>query len=268
MAIDPNWFVTPDNIGTNALAAFDKGRERRITADYARNPSEEGLNALAEYNPDFVMKQRQQMQKEQAADEERQLLGDALANPDPAAKAAARQRLAYVNHAEYQKLGEEEKKHVDAGMEHISQLAFKIKKLPPDQQGPALQQAVEGLRAQGADFSGIDLNRPAGEILDSALAMAGKLDAWEKSAEPSYQAVGEGGLAGFQFGQPIQQGGKPQNFAPAGIEEGGPPAPPNEAIAELKADPSGAAEFDQVFGQGAAARILGGGSGNATGGFR
>jgi hypothetical protein len=46
-------------------------------------------------------------------------------------------------------------------------------------------------------------------------------------------------------------------------------APPAEAIAELRRDPSGAAEFDEVFGQGAAARILGegGGGGRVTSSF-
>lgn len=41
-------------------------------------------------------------------------------------------------------------------------------------------------------------------------------------------------------------------------------APPAEAIADLKADPTGAAEFDEVFGAGAAARILGSGGPAAT----
>ncbi len=45
-------------------------------------------------------------------------------------------------------------------------------------------------------------------------------------------------------------------------------APPPEAIAELKRDPSAQAEFDEAFGKGAAARILGGGAGNGTGGFQ
>lgn len=44
-------------------------------------------------------------------------------------------------------------------------------------------------------------------------------------------------------------------------------SPPAAAIADLRADPSGAAEFDQVFGPGASAKYLGGGGGNATGGF-
>lgn len=44
-------------------------------------------------------------------------------------------------------------------------------------------------------------------------------------------------------------------------------SPPPEAIAELKSNPSTAGHFDEVFGQGAAARYLGGGASNGTGGF-
>lgn len=57
---------------------------------------------------------------------------------------------------------------------------------------------------------------------------------------------------------PITQGGVQQEYVP-----GGPPVgsrisgPPPEAIAELKANPSTRAQFDQIFGPGAAAKVLG-----------
>lgn len=57
---------------------------------------------------------------------------------------------------------------------------------------------------------------------------------------------------------PTLGGGGPTSGAPQTM------APPAEAIADLKADPSGAAEFDEVFGAGAAARILGSGGPAAT----
>lgn len=61
----------------------------------------------------------------------------------------------------------------------------------------------------------------------------------------------------------LQGGGDPTSGAPQTT------APPAEAIAELRRDPSGAAEFDEVFGVGAAARVLGegGGGGRVTGNF-
>jgi hypothetical protein len=60
----------------------------------------------------------------------------------------------------------------------------------------------------------------------------------------------------------------------AGINGSSPPPPasttsiPAEAEADLRAGRGTPAQFDRIFGEGAAARVLGGGSGNATGGFR
>lgn len=44
--------------------------------------------------------------------------------------------------------------------------------------------------------------------------------------------------------------------------------PPQGAIDDLRRNPNLAKEFDEEYGTGASARYLGGGSGNATGGFR
>jgi hypothetical protein len=44
-------------------------------------------------------------------------------------------------------------------------------------------------------------------------------------------------------------------------------APPAEAIARLKANPGEASQFDEVFGPGASARVLGGPTPSASGGF-
>jgi hypothetical protein len=43
---------------------------------------------------------------------------------------------------------------------------------------------------------------------------------------------------------------------------------PPEAIADLRADPASAEEFDAVFGPGASRQYLGGGASNGTGGFQ
>lgn len=213
--------VMPD-IGGNAMRAYDQGRAQKKEEDgqnalsaYATDPSEANLNGLAGFQPQFVIQQRQQMQKQQQDQAEKQLLGDALANPDPQARAAARQRLAYINHEEYQKLGADQKKAADEGMKAIGQLAFSILQKPPEQQGPALAEALRGLQSQGMDVSSLDLSGGPKQVLMSALAMTGQLDQWEQFKQPKYTAVGEAGLMGSQFGQPIQQGGHPQNFGPA-----------------------------------------------------
>ncbi|GMM93123.1 hypothetical protein [Qipengyuania sp. MTN3-11] len=73
------------------------------------------------------------------------------------------------------------------------------------------------------------------------------------------------GYTGRQSGLAAAMGGGGQ---PSGVPQT--TAPPAEAIAELQRDPSEAArrEFDEAFGQGAAARVMGGPTLPASGGFR
>lgn len=69
----------PGQIGINALAAFKQGRQEREQRDYknalggyAMNPSEGGLAALAQHNPEFVIAERGRMQQAQAAQAKQQ----------------------------------------------------------------------------------------------------------------------------------------------------------------------------------------------------
>lgn len=147
---------------------------------------------IARYNPQLFgqLQQRQQEQaKAQREAQERQILGDALANPDPAVRAAARQKVAYFNSDTYIKLGEDDKKRFDGVMGAIAQQAFSILPLPPEQQGPALQQALATLQQQGIDTSQFKLSGNPEADLRGALAVAGQLDEYERFVQPNYQAV-------------------------------------------------------------------------------
>ena len=55
-------------------------------------------------------------------------------------------------------------------------------------------------------------------------------------------------------------------IVPGGAEQGTSSIPP-QAVSELRANPATAAQFDEIFGKGAAAKVLGGGAGNSVGGF-
>lgn len=277
MSVDWRLGLAPD-VGGNAFSAFMQGQQAQeadksknaLTA-YATNPNAENLNALAPYQPQMVIQQKQAEQEKAAKLAEQKLIGDALTSPDPNVKAQARQQLAYTNSKMYLDLDDRQKKDVDAVMSHIGQSAFKVLQLPEDQQNAALDQVIAGLKANNIDTSSFARTGNAKNDLMVALAVSGQLDKYEKFAQPNYVPVGEGGLAGFQFGQPIQQGGQPQNFGPpqqgAAPSFGG-PTPNQGHIDYLRKNPNTKAAFDAKFGAGAADKILGGGVSNGPGGFR
>lgn len=226
MSVNWNMGAMPD-IGGNALAAFKNGQQERRQEDgqkalsaYAVSPDDpNAFGALAQFHPQIAIQERERITKKKEADAERQTIGAAL-NGDQ----EARKRLAYVNSEMFLKLGDEGKKQLADTYEKVGQGAWSILQMPPEQQGPALQQFMQQMQI---DPSKLNLNGTPEQNLKMALAYAGKLDEWEKFAQPDYTAVGEAGLAGFQFGKPIMQGGAPQNFGPAlpegfVLDDGGP----------------------------------------------
>ena len=217
------------NIGETFTNAYKGAQENRALTDYAQNPNDpSALNALAPFKPDYVVQQKQAMAVKQAEQQKEAQLHDVTMRAvqgDP----QARSELAYYNSELYLKLGDAQKKQVDGVMKSIGQYAFNILQLPEQQQPAALQSALQNLHAQGVDTSQFQMTGNVKQDLLSALAQSGQLDQFEQFAQPKYQAIGEGGLAGFQFGQPIQQDGQVQNFGnapPANV----PPPPPGFKI--------------------------------------
>lgn len=71
MSINWNLGLAPD-VGGMFMQGLERGRAQKREADtrnamaeYARNPNEQGLNALADYNPEFVVQQKQSMAQSQ-----------------------------------------------------------------------------------------------------------------------------------------------------------------------------------------------------------
>lgn len=81
---------------------------------------------------------------------------------------------------------------------------------------------------------------------------------WYQNADPDQRAA-------YDATHPIVTNGYGSTVVPRSSLGG---APPPDAIADLRANPSLAPEFDKAYGPGASARVMGGGVGNDPGGFR
>lgn len=198
-----NWGmgIMPD-IGGNAMAAFQAGQERK--------QQELGRNALSAY----------------ATDPSEGNL-NALAHYAPEFVIKHRGDVAAASEKQR---GETAK--------YVANAAFHIITLPPEQRPAAWDAYIEQGAQQHPDLMQYK-GQYSPQALDALVAEAGKSQEFAQFQQPRYTPVGEQGLAGFQYGVPIQQSGQPQNFAqapaapqPGMVEDGyrfrgGNPADPN-----------------------------------------
>ena len=110
--------------------------------------------------------------------------------------------------------------------------------------------------AQGGLDKGYDLNV---QLYGKAQA-----DAWRAAEEAAKGVITSTGPSGAQYTPALKIAPMLAAGAAAGVGAG----PPQAAIDYLKSNPGTKAQFEQKYGAGSAAQYLGGGSGNATGGFR
>ncbi len=187
--------VDPGAIGMNALAAFQMGRAererqdaRKAFASYATNPNEQGLNALAAYDPQFVISERgrlqQQQQQAMMADLQRRAAGG-----DKAALA----ELAGIDLGAWDKLADNDRAAAKDRVSAIGQAALAVSQLPPDQRPMAWDGYIDQLsRAypELAEYRG----QYSEQALMGALAQAEQMGKFFELERPSYQVIPEGGV--------------------------------------------------------------------------
>lgn len=241
---DWNMAIAPD-IGATVMNGFRQGQQERFQRDwrnalaaYATNPSDESLNALAQYDPQFVMQQKQAQQQQLASQQKQHqeqivLMGKLLDHAkDPAtyqqALAAAKQYGLDVSRAPQQ---------FDPAW--VSQQRLIVHAFEKD---------------GGQAISGI-----ARELIDAGY----------KPGTPEFQQAMAGVINNKYASEYVDEGGNTRRRSALNIG-GGQQTPnvPDAAIQELRANPNTAPQFDEIFGPGTAASILGGPSQPATGGFQ
>jgi hypothetical protein len=234
--------MNPNAIGQGIQQSFQEGMDQRrkletrnALAQYAQNPSAQGAAMVAQHDPEMGIKlgqyeneRAETVRKTQLEEQTRQLAARA-AQGDKGALLG----LWGVDLDTAIKLDDRQADKALEGYEFISNAAFQIVQLPPEQQPAAWDAYIQQGMQMGFDGLGQFLGQYDPQTLNSVVAKAGQMKEYQQFQQPKYTPIGEAGLAGFQFGQPIQEGGQPQNFGnipapPPGfvLDEGGPASAP------------------------------------------
>jgi hypothetical protein len=234
--------TNPGAIGLGAMQAFQQGRDMRTKDDtrkaftaYATDPNDTNLNGLAQFDPQFVMQAKQQ--QAQAARQQQQDMQQQ--------QEQARQKMGMVARLLD---GVQDEGTYQQGLAAAQQMGLDVSQAPPqyDPNWVGQQRMIASLFEKGNEqqLSGI-----ARELTDAGY----------KPGTPEFNEAMKGVIQNKYASEYVDGRGATRRRSALQLEGGPQPPPPNEAIAELRANPGSAAQFDEIFGQGASARILGNG---------
>lgn len=255
--------MNPMELGQMTQRAFEQGREEKRQAgvqsaltSYAMNPADpNALNALAQYAPQVaipIAERRMQAQQEQ----ERKAQFGQLVQAARAGDNRAIASLWVEDSTLAAKLDDAQASKAVEGFKFLSQAAYDIvQRGTPEERAALFDQYINQAVSMGFDGMAQYRGQYSDQLLNSFVAKADGMKQFMEFQQPDYEAVGEGGLVGFQFGQPMQQNGATQNFAPQG---GLQPGAVEDGYRFKGGDPSNKANWEPV----------GGASSNASGGFR
>jgi len=218
--VDPNWNLLQGNQSQqhfnngmqqgNYLATTNRARELdNALASYVTNPNDQAaFGKIVKLDPRVGMQLQERQQKAASEQRRRELIPLAARGDENALL-----ELWGADPDTAMRLDDGAKKKAVEGIKYISGAAFQIVQLPPEQRPAAWDAYIDQAVAQYpglAQYKG----KYTPEALNSIVSQAGQMPEFQKFQQPNYTPVGEAGLAGFQYGKPIQQSGQPQNFAP------------------------------------------------------
>lgn len=251
MSINWGLGVAPD-VGGTFMNALNQGQQQRkqeqaqnaLTA-YATNPNDETLNAVAQYDPQMVIQERARMQQSQASQAEA-AQKKALAQVELVGKLAGAVKGGQIPYA--------------SAIQFAQQQGFDVSTVPAadDPNLPAWLDEQIGM-ARAVSSGGIEaLSGIAKELQDAGYT----------PGTPEFTEAARSVISNKYASDYVDEAGNTRRRSALNLGGNQPATIPPGAVAELKASPGTAAQFDQIFGTGSAARILGGPTQPASGGFR
>lgn len=268
-----NWnILQPVDIGGAFQSGLESGRQeiaqretRNALASLVQNPNDpNAINALAKYDPMTAMQFQQRGQQAQAQQREVDVKTRA-AQGDPQAIA----ELAGIDWNAWESLRPDEKGKIKDQNNYIGQSALAISQLPPEQRAAAWDAYIDQGVQMGYTTLGQFRGQYSDQALQAAIANAGLVENLWEAEEVKYTVLPQGATmvpVSQRTGIPLATEGQGFSTTPPQQQR---PTPDAEDIQMLKDNPSAAAQFDEVFGQGAAQRVLQGGqTPQASGNFQ
>lgn len=220
---DINWgLAQPVDVGGRFLQGFEQGQQQRQKMDarnalmgYAKNPSQETLAPIVEYNPELYMQERARLQNaEQLA--RRQQVTQRAVTGDP----AARDELAGLDADMWMKLDDRQREQIKKATSFMGEAALAIGRLPDEaSRAAAWTQYVRQAEAGGMDIPE-QYERYSPQALQAAVAETEKVSEYIKQFEPDYRVVPQGGY--LENVNPLSR----STGVPSGPPPGTPPPPP------------------------------------------
>lgn len=220
----------PGPIGGYGGGTFDTNG-RQVTPPQ-RSDVDTAWGTLARSDPRLAVQMRGQMadmqaqQQKNMREQERQRLIPLAAQGDQDAQIS----LMGIDPETAMRLDDRQKKQTIEATKYVANAAYQMIQMPEGQRAAAWDSYIDqgqGMYPGLAQYRG----KYTPQALQSLVAQAGEMESFMKFQQPQYEAVGAGGLKGFQYGRPIAgSNGRPQEFGspdlPAGFQiDGGPTQP-------------------------------------------
>jgi hypothetical protein len=258
-------FATGYKMGS---AMVDKFHERNALATLGQNPDDNAaLTTLYQVDPQLAStlearrSESQRAAQAQAELQRRAALGQQYTTDPQGARTAAISQGDFDLAKQFSELDKDTAQRAADFWQKAGPIAYKLKQTADPAQRQALwQQAKPILQSEGIDAGQLDQFDPTNDAqLDAAITTSQKVSDLIAQGKIEWHQQGENpSFATDAMGHPVGTAN------PAG----GHTSPPQAAADYLRAHPDLASHFDEKYGPGAAASVLGGQSGHpSTGGF-